>query len=50
MEIAKREPQRVVIVDARRPADVVHPEILNVVRNRLVELTVDANGRVKSGD
>jgi len=50
MEIAKREPQRVVIVDARRPADVVHPEILNVVRNRLVELTVDANGRLKSGD
>lgn len=46
LEIAKREPQRVVIVDARRQADVVHPEILNVVRNRLMEMAVDANGRV----
>ncbi len=46
LEIAKREPQRVVVVDARRPPDVVHPEILNVVRNRLLEVTVDANGRV----
>jgi dTMP kinase len=48
LEIAKREPQRVAIVDARRPADVVHPEILNVVRNRLLEVAVDANGRVGS--
>lgn len=48
LEIAKREPQRVAIVDARRTADVVHPEILNVVRNRLLEVTVDANGRVGS--
>jgi dTMP kinase len=46
LEIAKREPQRVVIVDARRTADVVHPEILNVVRNRLMEVAVDVNGRV----
>ncbi len=48
LEIAKREPQRVAIVDARRAADVVHPEILNVVRNRLLEVPVDANGRVGS--
>lgn len=46
LEIARREPQRVVTVDARRPADVVHPEILNVVRTRLLDLAVDANGRV----
>jgi dTMP kinase len=46
MEIAKREPQRVLTVDARRPPDVVHPEILNIVRNRLLEVAVDANGRV----
>lgn len=46
LEIAKREPQRVAVVDARRTADVVHPEILNVVRNRLLEVAVDGNGRL----
>ncbi|MFB3815310.1 MAG: dTMP kinase [Terriglobales bacterium] len=34
-EIARREPQRVFMVDARRPADVVFPEILAEVRKRL---------------
>ena len=33
--IAKREPQRVALVDARRPAEVVHPEIVRIVRERL---------------
>lgn len=32
--IAEREPQRVAVVDARRPADVVHPEIIRIVRER----------------
>ena len=34
--IANREPQRVAMVDARRPAEVVHPEIVQVVRQRLL--------------
>ncbi len=34
--IAQREPQRVATVDARRPADVVHPEIVSIVRRRLL--------------
>lgn len=34
--IADREPQRVAIVDARRPADVTHPEIVSIVRERLL--------------
>ena len=29
--IARREPQRVAIVDARRPSEVVHPEIVRIV-------------------
>jgi dTMP kinase len=37
LEIAKREPQRVVVVDARRPAEVVHPQIVKIVRERLLE-------------
>lgn len=36
LTIAQREPQRVAMVDARRPADVVHPEIVGVVRQRLL--------------
>jgi dTMP kinase len=32
--IARREPERVIMVDARRPADVVHPEIVAAVRKR----------------
>lgn len=35
IEIAQREPERVFLVDARRPADVVFPEILAAVKNRL---------------
>ena len=35
LEIARREPQRVFLVDARRPAAVVFPEILAEVRKRL---------------
>ncbi len=35
LEIARREPQRVVMVDARRPIDVVHREIVAVARERL---------------
>ena len=36
LAIAKREPQRVALVDARRPADIVHPEIVRIVRERLL--------------
>ena len=36
LAIAKREPQRVAMVDARRPAEVVHPEIVRIVRERLL--------------
>lgn len=35
LAIARREPQRVFVVDARRPADVVHPEIVAEVKRRL---------------
>ena len=35
LAIARREPQRVLVVDARRPADVVHPEIVAEVKRRL---------------
>jgi dTMP kinase len=35
--IAKREAQRVAMVDARRPADIVHPEIVRIVRERLLD-------------
>jgi dTMP kinase len=34
--IAAREPQRVAMVDARRPAEIVHPEIVGIVRERLL--------------
>jgi dTMP kinase len=34
--IARREPERVVTVDARRPKDVVHQEIVAAVRRRLM--------------
>ena len=37
--IANREPQRVAVVDARRPAEVVHPEIVNIVHLRLLNAT-----------
>ena len=34
-EIARREPQRVAVIDARRSINVVHKDIVNVVRERL---------------
>jgi dTMP kinase len=34
--IAAREPRRVAMVDARRPVDIVHPEIVSIVRERLM--------------
>lgn len=36
LEIARREPERVFMVDARRPAEVVFPEILAAVKDRLL--------------
>ncbi|HXZ26516.1 MAG TPA: hypothetical protein VEG08_00800, partial [Terriglobales bacterium] len=36
LAIARREPARVFLVDARRPADVVHPEIVAEVKKRLL--------------
>jgi dTMP kinase len=36
LDIANREAQRVALVDARRPAEAVHPEIVRVVRERLL--------------
>jgi dTMP kinase len=36
MAIAHREPQRVVIIDARRPKDVVHEDVVATVRQRLL--------------
>ncbi|HKW66006.1 MAG TPA: dTMP kinase [Terriglobales bacterium] len=35
LAIARREAQRFFVVDARRPAEVVHPEIVAAVRERL---------------
>ena len=35
LEIARREPQRVVMLDARPPIAIVHEEILSVVKERL---------------
>jgi dTMP kinase len=35
LAIARREPERVVLVDARRPIDVVHQEIVQAVRARI---------------
>jgi dTMP kinase len=34
--IAKREPHRIALVDARRPAELVHLEIVRIVRERLL--------------
>jgi dTMP kinase len=36
LAIARREPERVVMVDARRPMEVVHKEIVAAVRQRLL--------------
>jgi dTMP kinase len=37
LEIAKREPQRVVLVDARPRLEIVHPQIVRVVLDRLMD-------------
>ena len=37
LAIAKREPQRIAMVDARRPIGVVHREIVGIVRKRLMQ-------------
>jgi dTMP kinase len=36
LEIARREPRRVVVIDARPPIEVVHEEIVRVVIKRLI--------------
>jgi dTMP kinase len=48
LAIAQREPQRVALVDARRPPEVVHPEIVEIVRERLLRASQasDASYRV----
>lgn len=45
LSIARREPQRVAVVNARREIEVVHPEIVQIVRERLMapQLTVARN-------
>jgi dTMP kinase len=48
-EIARREPQRVAIVDARRPAEVVHPEIVRIVRERLLRNYQPARPQSQAG-
>jgi dTMP kinase len=45
LEIAEREPQRVVMIDARPPAAEVHPQIVEVVRERLMQRDVTASVR-----
>jgi dTMP kinase len=40
LEIARREPERVQVVDARRPLDIVHGEILSLVRSRFLPQAV----------
>lgn len=36
LTIARREPERVILLDARRPVDIVHNEIVEAVRTRLL--------------
>jgi dTMP kinase len=36
LAIARREPQRVLMLDARRPADIVHRDIVEAVRQRFL--------------
>ncbi len=47
--IAQREPQRVAMVDARRPAEVVHPEIVSFVRARLLTPNAPAQPSRRDG-
>ena len=37
LEISRREPQRIVLVDARPPVALVHRQVLQIVRERLME-------------
>jgi dTMP kinase len=41
LEIAKRDSNRVVMVDARKSADATHPQIVEAVRSRLLEVAVE---------
>jgi dTMP kinase len=41
LEIAKRDSNRVVVVDARKSADATHPQIVEAVRSRLLEVAVE---------
>ena len=41
LEIAEREPQRMIVIDARPPIEVVHKEIVRVVSERLGAFVVD---------
>ena len=41
LEIARREPNRVFLVDARKQADTVHPQIVEAVRSRLLEPVIE---------
>ena len=36
LAIARREPQRVLMLDARRQADIVHREIVDAVRTKFL--------------
>ena len=45
LEIARREPQRVVLIDARPPIEVVHAEIVQVVKERLMRGSTVADGQ-----
>ncbi len=41
LEIAEREPRRVVVIDARTPVEITHTKIVRAVRERLLEPAVD---------
>lgn len=49
LEIARREAHRFFVVDARRNSDVVHPEILRAVRERLNLPAKSGAGAAKTG-
>ena len=45
--IARRESRRVLMLDARRPADVVHPEIVAAVRKRFLTARSRSAGKAR---
>ena len=49
LEISRREAHRFFVVDARRNSDVVHPEILRAVRERLNLPAKSGAGAAKTG-